>query len=107
MTTYDTYGTSAYTATELAHLVADRLGLTFVEHDSYYRGVYLVADTAPQHVEIQPNAIPGDDGQDDLYDDEHPDVQTLLLVSGPHRDTTLTGHLDSIDALVVLRQETA
>ena len=34
--TYDTYGTSVHTAAELAGLVADRLGLTFAEHDSCY-----------------------------------------------------------------------
>lgn len=106
MTTYDAYGTNAYTVAQLAQLVASHLGLTFVEHDSYYRGVYLVADTGTHRVEIQPNAIPSD-GEDDLYDTQHPDIQTLLLLSGPHRDTALTARLDSIDALVVLRRETA
>jgi hypothetical protein len=106
MTTYDTYGASAYRVAELAQLVADRLGVTFVEHDSYYRGVYLVADTPTHRIEIQPNAIPGDD-EDDLYDAEHPDIQTLLLVSGPHGDGMLTARLDSIDALTALRRETA
>jgi len=52
---------------ELAQLVADQLGLTFVEHHSYYRGLYFVADAQPYRIEIQPNAIPGDHGQDDLY----------------------------------------
>jgi hypothetical protein len=107
MTTYDTYATNANTVAELGQLVADRLGLTFVEHDSYFRGVYLVAGAATHRIEIQPNAIPGDDGEDDLYEPEHAEIQTLLLVSGPHRDSALTARLNSINALVAVRQETA
>lgn len=56
---YDTYGTSVHTAAELAGLVADRLGLTFAEHDSYYRGIYhrsiyYRADAPPYEIEVQP-----------------------------------------------------
>lgn len=32
-------------------------------------------------IEIQPNAIPGDDGQDDLHTPEHPAVRVLLLTN--------------------------
>lgn len=107
MTVYDTYGTSTHTAVELAQLVADQLSLSFVEHDSYYRGVYLIADAAPYSIEVQPNAIPGDDDQDDLYDPEHPEIQTLLLVIGPDRDSAINAELNSIDALVLLVEETS
>jgi hypothetical protein len=106
MTVYDTYGTSTHTVAELAQLVADRLGLSFVEHDSYYRGIYFRADIPPYRIEVQPNAIPGDDGQDDLYDSKHPETQTLLLVTGPDRDSALNADLNSIDTLVLLAQET-
>jgi hypothetical protein len=106
MTVYDTYGTSAHTAVELTQLVADQLSLTFVEHDSYYRGVYFIADVAPYRVEVQPNAIPGDDGQDDLYDPEHPEIQALQLVIGPDQDSALNAKLNAIDALVLLVQQT-
>lgn len=107
METHDTYGTSAYTVTGLARLLTDRLGVTFVERDSYYRGVYLVADAGTQRVEIQSNAIPGDDEEDELYDNEHPDIQTFLLVNGPHRNNALTTRLDSIEALTALRRNSA
>ncbi len=89
MTVYDTYGTSTHTATELTELVADQLGLSFVEHHSYYRGIYFRADVPPHQIEVQPNAIPGDDGQHDLYCPEPPEIQTLLLVTSPDRDSSL------------------
>jgi hypothetical protein len=102
MTVYDTYGTSTYSVSELAQLLADHLGPSFVERDSAYRGVYLIADAANYHVEIQPNAIPAEDG---LYD-EHPGIQTLLLLTGPDRDSALTAALSSVDTLVLLTEET-
>lgn len=103
MTIHDTYGTGAHTAAELARIVADRLGLTFAEHDSYYRGSYYSTEAPPYLIEVQPNAIPGDDGQDDLYDPEHPQSQTLLLVTGPHRAPILDARLNAINALELLQ----
>jgi hypothetical protein len=44
MAIYDTYGTRNLSVEELAALLAPRLGVTFAEHDSYYRGVYLTAE---------------------------------------------------------------
>jgi len=102
MTVYDTYGTSTRTVVELAQLLADQLGLSFVEQDSDYRGVYFIADAGPYRIEVQPNTIPGDDDQDDLYDPAHPEIQTLLLVTGPDRDNALNANLNSINALVLL-----
>jgi hypothetical protein len=67
MIIYDTYGTSIYTAAKLARIAADRLGLTFTERESDYRGIYYRADVPPYQIEVQPNVIPADDGQDDLY----------------------------------------
>jgi hypothetical protein len=95
------YGTRAHTAAELAGRLSDRSGLVFEEHDSDFRGRYFVAETAFGRVEAQPNAIPGDDGQDDLYDDAHPDVRTLLLITGTIANT-LDAALDSIDGLILL-----
>ncbi len=46
MTVYYTYGTSSHT---VAELVADQLGLSFVEHDSSYRGIYYHAHAPPSN----------------------------------------------------------
>jgi hypothetical protein len=107
MPIYDTYGTNAHTATELARIVADRLGLTFAEHDSSYRGIYYRTDAPPYLIEVQPNAVHGDDGQDDLYDPDHPQAQTLMLVTGPRRTPDLDASLNALDALDLLKQETS
>jgi hypothetical protein len=40
-------------------------------------------------IEIQPNAIPGDDGQDDLHTLEHPAVRVLLLTNTAAAEPTL------------------
>ncbi|GAA4580041.1 hypothetical protein GCM10023194_07220 [Planotetraspora phitsanulokensis] len=73
MTDHHTYGTSAHTASELVRLVSDRLGLVFTERESDYRGVYLRAESYDGKIEIQPNPIPGDDEEDDLYAPEPDD----------------------------------
>ncbi|MFI1170025.1 hypothetical protein [Streptomyces melanogenes] len=105
MTDYDTYATSSHTADELVRLVSDRLGLVFTEHDSYFRGIYHRADSPDGKIEIQPNTIPGDDGEDDLYAPEHPTVQILLLTVTPASAPTLRAQLDSIRGLVHLTHE--
>lgn len=68
--------------------------------------VYLIAEAAPYCIEVQPNAIPGADDQDELYDPEHPEIRTLLLVTGPDRDSALHVDLNSIETLVLLAHET-
>lgn len=103
MTVFDTYGTNSYTAVELSGLLADRLAVTFAERESDYRGVYFLAalaDTA--RLQVQPNAIPGDDGEDDLYEDEHPDVSVLLLVTSPAGAEALGDELSAIEGLTRL-----
>jgi hypothetical protein len=105
MTVHDTYGTT-HTPAELARIVADRLGLTFAERESDFLGIYYRADAPPYRISVQPNAIPGDDGQDDLYEPDHPQAQTLLLVSGPHRAPALDARLNAIDALELLQEKT-
>ncbi|WP_369253811.1 hypothetical protein [Streptomyces sp. R35] len=105
MTDYDTYGTSSHTASELVHLVGGRLGLVFTERDSYFRGIYHRADSPDGRVEIQPNPIPGDDGEDDLYADEHPTVQVLLLTTTSAPSPALRARLESVKGLVHLNHE--
>jgi hypothetical protein len=103
MTVNDLYGTQVYGPADLADILAEHRGLTFAEHESYYRGVYYLADASPYRVEVQPNAIPGDDGQGDLYDPDHPQTRTLVLVTGPHREPAVDVGLATINALELLQ----
>ncbi|WP_328865092.1 hypothetical protein [Streptomyces sp. NBC_00304] len=104
MTVSDTYGTNSYTAKELAGLLTDRLDVTFTERESDYLGVYFLATLADTtRVQVQPNAIPGDDGEDDLYDDEHPDVSVLLLITSPTAAKPLNDELSALGGLTRLR----
>ncbi|MEW2164480.1 hypothetical protein AB0912_16015 [Streptomyces sp. NPDC007084] len=106
MTDHHTYGTSTHTADELVRLVSDCLGLVFVERDSDYRGVYHLASSPNGRIEIQPNLIPGDDGEDDLYAPEHPTAQVLLLAATPVVEPALQTRLGSIEGLIHLNHET-
>ncbi|MFI8301659.1 hypothetical protein ACIGCZ_37770 [Streptomyces nigra] len=104
MTVSDTYGMNSYTAKELAGLLADRLDVTFTERESDYLGVYFLftlADTT--RLQIQPTAIPGDDGEGDLYDDDHPDVSVLLLITSPTAPEALNDKLSAVGGLTRLR----
>ncbi|MFI9248309.1 hypothetical protein ACIGXF_38460 [Streptomyces sp. NPDC053086] len=95
MTDHHLYGTSTHTADELARLVGDRLGLVFTERDSDYRGI-----TRDRRIEIQPNLIPGEDGdEDDLYAPDHPAAQALLLTTTPAPDPTLQARLRAVEGL--------
>lgn len=105
MTDHHTYGTSTHTAAELVRLVSDRLGLVFTERDSDYRGVYHLASIPNGRTEIQPNPIPGDDGEDDLYAPEHPAAQVLLLTTTRAPDPALQARLGSIEGLIHLHHE--
>lgn len=105
MTAFATYGTSTHTVNELAQLITGSLGTVFTEHDSYFRGIYLIAETSTHTIEIQPNSIPGDNGEDDLYEETYPTIPTLLLVTAEAPDTTVNTSLDSIDGLHKLTEE--
>ncbi|GAA2471316.1 hypothetical protein ACFPFX_34885 [Streptomyces mauvecolor] len=105
MTIHDTYGTKTHTAEELAGLLAPLLNLTFADHDSYYRGGYLKAEARGADIEIQPNAIPGDDEEDDLYSSVHAAFQTFVLVTAPAPDSALNATLTSIKGLEALAHE--
>ncbi|TXS49082.1 hypothetical protein [Streptomyces sp. t39] len=104
MTVSDTYGTNSYTAKELAGLLADRFDVTFTERESDYLGFYFLATLADTpRLQVQPNAIPGDDGEDDLYDDEHPDVSVFLLITSPTGAEPLNHELSAVGGLTRLR----
>ncbi|WP_282699738.1 hypothetical protein [Streptomyces sp. CC219B] len=106
MTDHHTYGTSTHTVGELVRLVSDCLGLVFTERDSDYRGVYHLVSSPNGRIEIQPNPIPGDDGEDDLYAPEHPAAQVLLLTTTPVAEPALQARLGSIEGLIHLKHET-
>ncbi|MEU9352414.1 hypothetical protein AB0D65_15705 [Streptomyces griseoloalbus] len=104
MTVTDTYGTNTYTAQRLAGLLAERLPAAFAERESDYFGVYFLATLADTtRIKVQPNAIPGDDGEDDLLEDDYPDVSVLLIVTAPAGDQLLNTELAAIDGLTRLR----
>lgn len=96
------YGTCAHEPADLGRLIAELLGVRFTEHENDYRGIYLAARLGEAHIEIQLNAIPGDDDQLDFYADEHPDTPVLVLVSGPDQDGALSTGLAAIAGLAVL-----
>ncbi|MFD3481379.1 hypothetical protein [Streptomyces sp. NPDC058695] len=105
MTDYDIYGTSSHTASELVRLASSCLGLAFTERESYYRGIYHRADSPDGEIEIQPNPIPGDYSEDDLYVAEHPTVQVLLLTTTPALNPALREQLVAVEGLVHLKHE--
>ncbi|MFE2941517.1 hypothetical protein ACFXKG_21025 [Streptomyces sp. NPDC059255] len=105
MTDHHTYGTNTHTASELVRLISDCLSLVFTERESDYRGIYHVADSPDGQIEIQPNLIPGDAGEDDFYAPEHPAIQVLLLTTTPVPVPTLLACLGSIDGLIRLYHE--
>ncbi|EFL29536.1 predicted protein [Streptomyces viridochromogenes DSM 40736] len=96
----------SHTAGELVRLVSDCLGQVFTERDSDYRGVYHLASSPNGRIEIQPDSIPGDDGEDDLYTPEHPAAQVLLFTTTPAADPALQARLGSIEGLIHLNHET-
>ena len=97
------YGTNTHEPAELGQLIAELLGVRFTERESDYRGIYLAARLGQARIEIQPNAIPGDDDQPGLYSDAHPDTPVLVLVSGADQDGALGAGLAAIDGLAALK----
>ncbi|MET8566398.1 hypothetical protein ABZV75_39750 [Streptomyces flaveolus] len=95
-----------WTASELVRLVGDRLGLVFTERDSDYRSVYHLAGTCHEQIEIQPNPIPSEDEENDLYAPRHPSVPVLLLTTTPSPSPGLQARLHSIEGLTLLDHET-
>lgn len=106
MTTFDMYGTTSCSVEELSAVLADRLAVTFTERESDYRGLYRTAALADgTRLEIQPNIIPGDDGGDDLYAVEHPDVPVLVFVTSPAEVGALGERVPAAAGLTLLRSE--
>ncbi|WP_033952017.1 hypothetical protein [Streptomyces sp. CNQ431] len=104
MTVTDTYGANTHTAQQLADLLAERLPATFAKRDSDYFGVYFLATLADTtRIKVQPNTVPGDDGEDDLLEDDHPDVSVLLIVTAPAEAQLLGTELAAVDGLTRLR----
>jgi hypothetical protein len=103
MTTFDLYGSPNLTADELCAAVGAALGVSFVEHDSSFRGRYLLADGRPR-LEVQPNRVPGDDGQLEPMESEFVDYPALLYVHGSDRPDEIRDLLAGIAGLAFLRR---
>ncbi|MGI5425906.1 hypothetical protein [Streptomyces sp. CA-179760] len=106
MAVFDTYGTSTHTADDLLQLVSTRLGMTFAERESHFLGIYHIARDHGVEIQIQPNEIPGDDGEEP-YDSAHPEHRVLVLTTTPAPDPVLSARLNSIEGLVHLSRESA
>ncbi|MFI6499573.1 hypothetical protein [Nonomuraea typhae] len=105
---FHTYGTATLTMPDLTHALSVRLGVTFIERDSHYRGTYLTATLANgTRIDIQPNAIPGDEPDDDLYAPGQPEATLLILTTEPDHDNELHRHLAAIEGLNHLDENTA
>ncbi|MGW8989883.1 hypothetical protein ACWGRF_08150 [Streptomyces zhihengii] len=102
MATFDIYGTTSCSVEELSAVLADRLAVTFTERESDYLVAALADGT---RLKIQPNTIPGDDGADDLYEIEHPDVPVLVLVTSPAETGPLSEKVLAAAGLTLLRSE--
>jgi hypothetical protein len=98
----DVYG-SQLTTEQVRGAIAQALDATFDEHESYFRGRYLVASLDDDtHVEIQPNTVPGDD-EEEYYATEYAAYLVLLLVRGDRLDD-VRRRLEPINGLTYLRQ---
>ena len=87
-------------------LLSDGLfGITFREYESFHFGVHFRATLADgSEIKVQPNAIPGDDGQDDLLEEAHSDLPLLVYLDAC-TDHTLLHELSTIGGLNHLRSE--
>lgn len=103
MKTFDLYGARELTIDELCAAVAGALGVSFVEHDSSFRGRYFLADGEPR-LEVQPNQVPGDDGELDAMESEFVAYPTLLYVYGSDRPDEVRDRLAAVAGLAFLRR---
>jgi hypothetical protein len=76
------YGVRRGTVDETATALADRLACTFQERDSYYVGVYRVADIGPTEVKV----VAQPDPEGDPLEDDFAEYQTLVYVVTPEAD---------------------
>jgi hypothetical protein len=103
MKTFDLYGAPELTADEVCAAVGAALGVSFVEHDSSFRGRYFRADGVPR-LEVQPNQVPGDDGEFEAMEPEFVEYPTLLYVYGSDRPDEVRDQLAGITGLAFLRR---
>jgi hypothetical protein len=103
MKTFDLYGSPNLTADELCAAVGTVLAASFVEHDSSFRGRYFLADGVPR-LEVQPNQVPGDDGELEPMEPEFVDYPMLLYVQGSDYPDEIRDRLAGIAGLAFLRR---
>lgn len=105
MKTYDLYGTSELSASQLRDRATQLLGVEFQERDSSYRGVYYRAgDLRGEHFVVLSNG-PEDD-PDELPEPDFADKRVLLEVNATERKESLRELLASIPELTLLRTKT-
>lgn len=103
--TYDLYGTS-FSPEQLRDQLSELLGVEFTAHDSSYKGEYFWAgDLRGEQFEIQPNQIPGDDGEWDLMEEDFAEYQVLLYVNRTERPDEVRELLRTVPELAHLRRE--
>ena len=103
MKTYDLYGTSDLTMSDLCTRVAETLEVSFQERDSGYRGgIYFRAgDLRNEHFVILANDQADD--PEELPEPDFADHRVLLEVNGTLRADSLRERLGAIPELALLR----
>jgi hypothetical protein len=99
----DVYGSQTLTLVELGERVGAALGVSFAEHESYFRGPYLMAMLVNgSRIEIQPNTVPGDDDEE-FYATEYAVHSVLVLVQAPDAAAaSVRQRLSTVEGLTLL-----
>ena len=106
MKTYDLWGTSELSASQLRDRATQLLGIEFEERDSNYRGgvYYRAGDLRNEHFVVLSNG-PEDD-PDELPEPDFADKRVLLEVNATEREDSLRELIASIPELTLLRTKT-
>ncbi len=101
MTTFDLYGTSALTPTELRDGLGSLLEISFHERESSYVGIYFLGgDPRGEHFRILDNVH---DDPDELPYTEFPDTRVILEVNATQRPEVIRKLLAAVPELALLR----
>lgn len=102
MKTFDLYGTSSMTPTQLRDRLTPLLGTGFQERESSYWGIYFLGgDPRGEHFRIVDNVH---EDPEELPYMEFAHVPVLLEANEPERPDELRALLTSVPGLVLLRR---